>query len=111
MPLSLAPAPTRTATTVTLRGRLDVHRLTEVRTALDRCPDSVRLDLSDVTFLDQSVLDLLGGQRRRRRAAGRELVIDGVSDAVRVILDLAVRADILGAADLAGDVHEMAVAA
>lgn len=67
---------------VTIEGRLDVHSVPDVRTALHEAIDRGRgdlvVDLSDVEVSDATGLGVLIGAHRRARRAGRRMVLHGV---------------------------------
>lgn len=64
---------------VTLRGRLDVSTVTEIRAVLHAAVDAgsgdLLLDLSGVDLVDSTGLGVLVGTHRRAALAGRRLVL------------------------------------
>ncbi|HSP51406.1 MAG TPA: STAS domain-containing protein [Cryobacterium sp.] len=79
-------------TAVNLAGRFDAHETAAFRGVVDALlgPDraTVRLDLSNVVFVDSSALAELLRVQKAARAAGGEVVLVNVSDPVRIILEL-----------------------
>lgn len=77
---------------VELAGRFDAHETQEFRLVVDplltRTGTTVRLDLSEVVFIDSSALAELVRARRTARAGGGDIVLTAVSTPVRVILEL-----------------------
>lgn len=77
---------------VSVAGRFDAHETAGFRAAVEPLlagyRPQLRLDLGSVLFIDSSALaELLRTQKRAREADG-ELVLTGLSDPVRVILEL-----------------------
>ena len=73
-------------------GRFDAHETAGFRKAVDAlvagpAPD-LRLDLSQVAFLDSSALAEIVRAMKLARSAGGDLVLTAVSVPVRVILEL-----------------------
>lgn len=78
--------------TVVLSGRFDAHETEEFRRIVEPLcirPDAeVRLDLSQVTFLDTAACSELTRAHSAARDAGGQVVLVGQSDSVKVILEL-----------------------
>lgn len=72
---------------VQLSGRLDMEAIEAdapaLKIALDDCSAGLILDLQAVTFLSSSGLRMLISVRQNALAAGKQLVITGVSPLVR----------------------------
>jgi anti-anti-sigma factor len=61
---------------VVLAGELDLYRAPEIEHALEQVVEPrLAVDLSSVTFLDSSTLEVLHVASRRQRARGGELLI------------------------------------
>ena len=80
-------------TTVQLRGELDIATIGRVRRSLARAvasstSDAVVVDLEAVTFLDAGTVEALLTARDEARAAGRQLVLSGVSPTIHRVLRL-----------------------
>lgn len=75
-----------------LVGRFDANEAAVFRGAVDGVLQSgavdIVLDLSEVVFIDSSGLSELVRLMKSCRAQGGDLVIDGMSNAVQVILEL-----------------------
>lgn len=89
---------------VELVGRFDAHEVETFRAALEPLvtdtAEHVALDLSQVVFIDSSGLAELVRAQRAARSGGGDLVLEKVSDPVRVILELTA---LLGVFTLADD--------
>ena len=86
---------TTTHTRLRLSGRLDVHRLGDVRRQLRDATGDVALDLTDTVFIDTAVLSAIDGDAATRRRQGHaSTIVDGRGTA-SVILDLARRAGVI----------------
>jgi anti-sigma B factor antagonist len=77
---------------VILHGHLDISVVDEIRRALlvdvlGTRPQRLSIDLSDVGFLDSSVLGVLVATRKRATALGIELVLHAPSERVEHILE------------------------
>lgn len=82
---------TASGATVRLRGELDLAsagQLREVLSAIGPEPPRLVLDLSRLTFLDSSGLNLLIRTHLRYRDEGRELVLVGANGMVDTVLGL-----------------------
>jgi len=81
------------ATTIVLRGDLDLLTIPEVRriTELecDPVPRRLTLDLAGVEFVDSSALHFLTSMHRRLADEGSVLVLASVGDPVRRVLEVA----------------------
>lgn len=75
-----------------VRGELDAVSAPQLREALDEARsaggDDVRIDLSDVTFIDSSGLQSITAALRELRDEGRDLRVEGASRAVRRIFEV-----------------------
>jgi anti-sigma B factor antagonist len=79
-------------TTVSLAGRFDAHETGDFRNVVDLligpANATLRLDLSNVVFVDSSALAELLRSQKAAKAAGGEVILVNVSDPVRIILEL-----------------------
>lgn len=79
-------------TTVAVSGRFDAHGVDaydrEVIDQIDRQHPHVAVDLSDVEFMDSSALAALVRTLKATVACSGTMTVVGVSDAVRIILEL-----------------------
>ncbi len=77
---------------VALSGRFDAHETGAFRDVVDATvtvgPATLWLDLIDVAFVDSTALAEMLRARKLLQAEGGDLVLSGVSDPVRVILEL-----------------------
>jgi len=84
--------PQATTTAVALHGRFDAFEVegfdTTVMSALINGEPQVRVNLSNVSFIDSSGLAALVRVMKRAREQGGDLVLIAPSDAARVILEL-----------------------
>ena len=84
------------ATKVSVRGRLDVTTVADVRevlhSAVDHGSGDLHVDLTDLELVDATGLGLLLGAHRRAGRAGRRLVLHAVPARVHRLL-LATRLD------------------
>ncbi len=80
------------ANNLQLSGRFDAHEADAFRTSFESIVSAhggdVHLDLAAVDFIDSTALAEIVRAMKRCREGGHELVIVGVSDPVRVILEL-----------------------
>ena len=79
---------------IRLQGEIDHHNAGEVRTRIDRVleaekPESLRFNLSAVSFCDSSGLGLVMGRFRKCCAMGIDMTVEEPSDAVNKILRIA----------------------
>ena len=79
--------------TARLTGEIDQHTAAYLRHAIDASfvrirPDRLILDFSGVTFMDSSGVGLALGRYRQTRAAGGTLVLTGLSDRDRRMMQL-----------------------
>ncbi|MBQ6120005.1 MAG: anti-sigma factor antagonist [Clostridia bacterium] len=79
--------------TARLTGEIDHHTAAYLRHAIDASfvrirPDRLILDFSGVTFMDSSGVGLALGRYRQTRAAGGTLVLTGLSDRDRRMMQL-----------------------
>ncbi|GLX17566.1 hypothetical protein Slala02_03930 [Streptomyces lavendulae subsp. lavendulae] len=89
--VDVALRPDSAAVTVTVRGELDLATCPRVVRATETIPlegRTLTLELSAVTFMDPSGLNMLLGLRERARAEGGALYLAGVPDQARTVLDL-----------------------
>ncbi len=89
------------------RGELDWESAQEfaeqVGAAVERCPDLVIADFSDVTFADSSSLHTLFDAHRRLAAAGGRLVVAGpLSPGVQRLFEVSATTDYFHFAPTAG---------
>ncbi len=88
---------------VTLTGELDLGTLPqaerEVLAAEDTAPDTLRVDLSGLSFMDSSAVRLVLQSDARARAAGRRLVVACGQGLPRRMFDLLGLADRLELVD------------
>ena len=80
--------------TARLSGEIDHHSAREMREAIDDTaqkvkPACLRLDFSQVPFMDSSGIALLLRARRRMEALGGNLMVCHVPDQARRVLDAA----------------------
>ena len=79
-------------TTVSLAGRFDAHEIGDFRKVVDLLIGpgnaTLRLDLSNVVFVDSSALAQLLRSQKAAKAVGGEVILVNVSDPVRIILEL-----------------------
>jgi anti-sigma B factor antagonist len=77
---------------VALAGRFDAHETANFRVVVEplvcQAGAAVRLDLTEVVFIDSSALAELVRADKQAKAAGSELMLARLSTAVRVILEL-----------------------
>ena len=82
--------------TFVLTGELDMSNCVELDAAIAQADwldgESVRFDLSGLTFIDSSGLQSLLGAR----AAGRKVIIDSPTAQVRKVLEITGLSDVLG---------------
>lgn len=74
--------PSRSVQTLALAGELDVARAPELRRVLLDVPEGVQhvvVDLTEVSFLDSTVLGVLVGANKRLRSRGSALALVGAS--------------------------------
>jgi anti-sigma B factor antagonist len=78
--------------TVSLAGRFDAHEIAGFRSVVEALVGSegstLRIDLSNVLFVDSSALAELLRTKKSATAAGGGIVLVDVSDPVRIILEL-----------------------
>ena len=78
-------------TTVWLTGELDHHAARQLRQqVVERTrPQRLRLDFSDVSFMDSSGIGLIMGRYRLMQLEGGTLVVTGASERLRKVMRLA----------------------
>ena len=85
---------------VHLRGELDMATADELDKCLDRlaraCPETIVIDLSQLTFCDSSGLNAFVSWRRRAEDAGYRLVLRSPQPNVQRIMELCNLAWLLG---------------
>ncbi|HMV52114.1 MAG TPA: STAS domain-containing protein [Rhodocyclaceae bacterium] len=79
---------------IQLNGRFDFNAHREFRNAMERALglqgiDNVTIEMSRVAYLDSSALGMLLMLRDKARSTNRSVVLSGVNDAVRKVLDIA----------------------
>ena len=88
---------------VQLVGRFDAHEAPGFRSAVHPLLTSetnrVHLDLSQVAFVDSTALAELVRLQKAAQALGGEVVIDHLSDPVRVILEITDLAEVFTISD------------
>jgi anti-anti-sigma factor len=92
-------------TILALDDRFDAHEVPRLRAAMEKSYGpgaSIRLDLGAVRFLDSTALAELLKARGILTEAGGSLILQPVSDTVRVILELTGLAEVFGVAAPAG---------
>lgn len=77
---------------VELVGRFDAHEVPGFRAAVDQlvavAGSKVRVDLSQVVFIDSSALAELVRAQKTARGRDGDLILGALSDPVRIILEL-----------------------
>ena len=85
------------AVVITVQGDLDLATAPQLRDACDAAlesdPDTIRLDLAGLTFLDSSGISVLVKTHQDAEAAGAELVLHRVDDRTNRVLEVAGLAD------------------
>ena len=81
-------------TTVWLSGELDHHAARELRRQVDLAvernrPQRLRLDFSDVCFMDRSGIGLSMGRYRLMQLEGGSLSVTGASERLRKVMRMA----------------------
>jgi anti-sigma B factor antagonist len=79
------------STTLTVSGRFDAHAAPQVAAWLTEAVQhsaELRIDMSDLTFIDSTGLATLVRSMKQCRERGGDLLITGMSDPVRIILEL-----------------------
>ena len=80
------------ADTVTLHGRITVENSGEMRAALSKAlskkPAVVRVNLSDVSYIDTSGVATLVEAARIARKQGNRMILDGLHDQPRSLLEI-----------------------
>ena len=81
-------------TTVWLSGELDHHAARELRRQVDLAvernrPQQLRLDFSDVSFMDSSGIGLIMGRYRLMQLEGGSLSVTGASERLRKVMRMA----------------------
>ena len=80
--------------TARLSGEIDHHAAREMRVAIDDTaqkvkPRVLRLDFSQVPFMDSSGIGALMGRYKRMKEKGGKVMICGVGDRIRRVLRIA----------------------
>ena len=92
-PLELRSARDGDVQTITLTGELDLHSKVGVEQELRRVEDAdatvIRLDLTNVTFIDSTGIGLLLGATSRSREKGVRLELERPPDSVMRLLTVA----------------------
>jgi len=73
---------------LTASGEIDVHTAPLLAAAIDAAGNDVRLDLSQIEFVDSSGLRVLIDAHQRIAQAGGQLTITEPSDAVRRLFEI-----------------------
>ena len=78
-------------TTVWLTGELDHHAARQLRQQVDLAvertrPQRLRLDFSDVSFMDSSGIGLIMGRWRLMQEQGGHLLVQGVPKSLRKVM-------------------------
>ena len=81
-------------TTVWLSGELDHHAARQLRQQVDLAvernrPQRLRLDFSDVSFMDSSGIGLIMGRYRLMQLEGGSLSVTGASERLRKVMRMA----------------------
>lgn len=81
-------------TTVWLTGELDHHAARQLRQQVDLAvertrPQRLRLDFSDVSFMDSSGIGLIMGRYRLMQLEGGSLSVTGASERLRKVMRMA----------------------
>ena len=81
-------------TTVWLSGELDHHAARQLRQQVDLAvernrPQRLRLDFSDVSFMDSSGIGLIMGRYRLMQLEGGSLSVTGASERLRQVMRMA----------------------
>ena len=81
-------------TTVWLSGELDHHAARQLRQQVDLAvernrPQRLRLDFSDVSFMDSSGIGLIMGRYRLMQLEGGSLSVTGASELLRKVMRMA----------------------
>ena len=95
-------APSAAGVLIEASGEFDIAAVPDVRRVIREAasqvapPVHVTIDLSEVSFIDAAMLGALVTERHRLRDAGGDLVVAGVNDWVRRIIDICGLAETLG---------------
>ena len=85
-------SPADGAVLVRVTGDVDLATSPQLRAALDEAigasPDAVRLDMGGVTFLDSSGISVLVDAQQRLQDASSKLVLHGVGDQIKRVLEI-----------------------
>jgi anti-sigma B factor antagonist len=80
-------------TTIRVAGELDLATSPQLQaacaTAIERRPTTLRIDMSEVTFLDSTGISVLVQAHKQLEAEGGTLVLYGLNDHARRVLDVA----------------------
>ncbi|MFC9343682.1 STAS domain-containing protein [Streptomyces sp. NPDC057020] len=90
--LILTTRETSDATSITVAGEIDLTSCSALETAMNQAPLAdgapLHIDMSQVTFMDSTGLNLLLQQRLRLAEGGNRLVLTGVQEATMRVLTL-----------------------
>ncbi len=85
----------------TLSGEIDAHSAPALEEATSELPDAadpIRVDVSEVSFIDSSGLRVLIALATRANDEGRSVVLDNPSGAVTRLLEITALGDMFGLA-------------
>lgn len=80
--------------TAFLEGEIDHHNATEIRAEIDSAifefkPKLLKLDYSDVSFMDSSGIGLIMGRYRTMLPFGGKVIVTGLSNQIYKVMQLA----------------------
>jgi anti-sigma B factor antagonist len=92
-PFDLSVDADGSAATISVRGDLDLASAPELsaacKKAIEQSPETLRIDLGDLTFLDSSGISVLVQAQRDLETQGGVLVLHRVGDRTRRVLEVA----------------------
>jgi stage II sporulation protein AA (anti-sigma F factor antagonist) len=91
MPVQIISTPMRI--TAFISGEIDHHNAAQIREAIDsavekQCPQILRIDFSDVTFMDSSGVGLVMGRYKIVKSYGGSIEIVNMSPQIYKIMNL-----------------------